>query len=228
MIYTYFLKLNNTPWSDADERLLRLVSEQRAVKIVKQKRTDLKRLSLYSALLTCFALSDIFNVDPLSLEFESEEGKKPRLKNRAENIDFNFSHTTGAILLAICNDGCIGADIENIEARETPFNIMKRFFSEEERSYVNEGLHEQSLRFYECWTAKEAFLKKSGAGLSTSLRAVNTLDDSFSRRIITWHEGSYVCSVCADTPDHDSTLSRDMLNITRLDENELRARILLH
>ena len=224
MIYTFFLKLNNTPWNKTDERLLGCISKERAAIIARQKHDSSKRLSLYSALLTRYALSDILNVSLSALEFEKNENKKPRLKNHAQHIDFSFSHTDGAVLLAVCDNGCIGADIENYETRIPPFNIMKRFFSEDEDLYVNEGLHEQTLRFYECWTAKEAFLKKSGTGLNTNLCAVNTLSETLSRNIITWCEQNYICSVCADD-HHTERLSLDMLNMVRLDEDTLQQRI---
>lgn len=225
MIHTFFLKLNNISWNEVDERLLAHISAKRAAAIAAQKQDGPKRLSLYSALLTRFALSNILNVDAGSLEFVMERNQKPRLKNESLHVDFSFSHTKDAVLLAICDTGSVGADIENYKIRRTPFNIMKRFFSDAERAYVDEGLHEQSLCFYECWTSKEAFLKKNGIGLGTRLSEVNTLDENISRSIITWCEDSYVCSICTDVSSFSKPLSKDALNITHLDEERLRNHI---
>lgn len=226
MIYTFFLKMTNTQWSETDERLLTHVSAERASTIAQRKQGGSKKLSLYSALLTRFALAEILNIDAASLEFVTCNNQKPRLKSEDFHIDFSFSHTQGAVLLAICDNGFVGADIENYKKRRAPFQIMNRFFCEAERTYVNEGLHEESLRFYECWTSKEAFLKKSGVGLNTCLSAINTLDESISRSLVTWCTNDHVCSVCADIPVGSEPLSPASLNITHLNEEELRRHIL--
>jgi 4'-phosphopantetheinyl transferase len=85
-------------------------------------------------------------------------------------LQFNLSHTQGAVLLGICRGRAIGVDVERVREDLVPREIAGRFFSlAEQRALMNLPEAEQRHAFFRCWTRKEAFLKARGHGLSFPL-----------------------------------------------------------
>jgi 4'-phosphopantetheinyl transferase len=85
-------------------------------------------------------------------------------------IDFNISHTTGLIAIAITGTPEIGLDVENIDRRPVDGDLPRRFFSPAEADSL-ESLAEpaRTSRFFDVWTLKEAYIKARGMGLSLPL-----------------------------------------------------------
>ena len=98
-------------------------------------------------------------------EFERTENGKPYAKGAAF---FNISHS-GSFAVAAVSDCEVGVDIERI--RDVNLRIAEKF-SGGEREYILSAESPQKA-FFEIWTAKEAYLKKCGTGLTVPL-------DSFS------------------------------------------------
>lgn len=71
---------------------------------------------------------------------------------------------------AICvlSDKPVGIDIENV--RKANYKVAKRICSDDELSYI--GGNDE--RFFEVWTAKEAYSKFTGEGIAAVLRGVYT------------------------------------------------------
>jgi 4'-phosphopantetheinyl transferase len=68
----------------------------------------------------------------------------------------------------------VGIDIERARTVHDVDQICERFFSAPEVDiFRNIGVAQQQQAFFRCWTAKEAFVKATGEGLSRPL-------DSFS------------------------------------------------
>lgn len=93
-------------------------------------------------------------------------------------LHFNVSHSGDYVLCAV-SDTPIGVDIEQIK----PFRgkMVARFFNDAEAAYVwgdtqvqNESVNDPEVcrRFYLVWTAKEAYTKMTGTGISTDLAAI--------------------------------------------------------
>ena len=91
---------------------------------------------------------------------------------------FNLSHSGDYVLCAV-SDKPIGVDIEQVK----PFRagLVGRYLTEAEAAYVwkdvtsDDGIvtaPEICTRFYRTWTAKEAYVKMTGTGISTDLKAV--------------------------------------------------------
>ena len=110
--------------------------------------------------------------DPRELRFRYSERGKPSLAGPGsdEGLQFNLSHTRGAILLGICRGRAVGVDIEKVREDFRPQEIAARFFSDAEQQALS-SLPEAERRqaFFRCWTRKEAFLKARGDGLSFPL-----------------------------------------------------------
>jgi len=79
----------------------------------------------------------------------------------------SISHSDRMVACAL-SEGPIGIDIERI--RPLDLKICRHLCTEEEKAYCGEDLH----RLFEIWTAKEAWFKKQGTGI-TDLKSVNIL-----------------------------------------------------
>ena len=111
-------------------------------------------------------------MDPREVRFCYSEHGKPFLGSQGAEptLQFNLSHTQGAVLLGICRKRSIGVDVERIREDLDPKEIAGRFFSPFEQGVLRElPKAEQRPAFFRCWTRKEAFLKARGHGLSYPL-----------------------------------------------------------
>lgn len=101
----------------------------------------------------------------------SEHGKPSLAEAHSETgLQFNLSHTQGAVLIAVCQMRAIGVDIERVRDDFSLEKIAARFFSvAEQRALMNLPEAGRREAFFHCWTRKEAFLKARGDGLSFPL-----------------------------------------------------------
>lgn len=120
-------------------------------------------LSLYSS-----------DVSPDQWRFSTNEHGKPHISAPvARPLQFNLSHTSGMIVLAIARNGEVGVDVERQLRGEDSLELAhmaNRFFSPREaRELCALPLQQQADRFYDLWTLKEAYVKACGRGLSMPL-----------------------------------------------------------
>lgn len=113
-------------------------------------------------------LGKYLQLDPRAVRFQLAEKGKPELID--ENIRFNLSHTQGAAVVAIVQKRRIGVDVERIREDTEAMELAERFFSAAEVDWLrSQPASEQIASFFACWTAKEAYVKACGTGLSTPL-----------------------------------------------------------
>ena len=113
---------------------------------------------------------------PLSFQIELSPNGKPFFANCAD-LFFNISHSQTGLAVAFSREE-IGFDLENIHRHRNSLAIAKRFFTIEEIALLNSASQEGSDIFLRIWTAKEAILKLSGAGLSGGLKSAVYLNES--------------------------------------------------
>ena len=83
---------------------------------------------------------------------------------------FNLSHTSGYVMVALCRDVEVGVDIESLRPHLELPGIAERFFSPEEVACWKAGPPARQVEmFYRLWTRKEAFMKAAGLGFGLSL-----------------------------------------------------------
>jgi 4'-phosphopantetheinyl transferase len=102
---------------------------------------------------------------------------KPYIKNN--NINFNISYSEDIVVIAISNN-LIGVDIESIEPSIIDNLSLDGILTyREQRLIQNKGPEERSLTFFKIWTAKEAYLKCIGSGISNPyhLNELELVDD---------------------------------------------------
>lgn len=127
-------------------------------------RSSLKRiLSLYLA------------INPQEIEFHYNDYGKPHLLEKINriNLQFNISHSENIAIYGINCRNLIGVDVEYIRPISDAENLAKRFFSQKEYEYIGKLPSEEKNReFFKFWTAKEAYLKAIGKGISGGLEKV--------------------------------------------------------
>jgi 4'-phosphopantetheinyl transferase len=66
--------------------------------------------------------------------------------------------------------GAVGIDVERIRDEGDALELADRFFSKKEAAWLRSQVEEKRCScFFSCWTAKEAYVKAHGGGLSVPL-----------------------------------------------------------
>lgn len=148
-----------------------------------------RRFIIRRGLLRCI-LSGYLGQSPSEIFFSYNSYGKPALVSMYGEpaLYFNVSHSGGLALYAITQSQEVGVDIERIRPVEDAEDIVKRFFSSQEKAEFNtlpERIKKQA--FFTCWTRKEAVIKAMGQGLSYPLDkfSVSMIPDEKARLVET-------------------------------------------
>jgi len=145
--------------------------------------------------------------------FSKNEYGKPYLRDYP-GFRFNISHTRSAIAVAFSNSD-IGVDIEHVKSPD--IKIAERFFTLQESELIVRSKNPDQA-FCEIWTAKEAYIKFQGEGLSIPLNSFNVLDEAISSLIHTFLANEYIISVCGN----ETNAENDVLTVITEDELLIR------
>lgn len=105
---------------------------------------------------------------PADIKFDVNAFGKPTIGGTA--LRFNFSHSAGAALLGITEHREIGIDIEKVNPTADLLPTARAFFSPDEfAALAAQPEKKRPAAFYHYWTAKEAYVKARGQGLSLAL-----------------------------------------------------------
>jgi 4'-phosphopantetheinyl transferase len=117
-------------------------------------------------------LSRYADVPPAAWRFRAGPQGRPEISAPSghEALRFNLSHTEGLVGCAVTLDHAVGFDVESVERGAEIGAIAQRFFSPSEARALDEvPAPARRRRFFEYWTLKEAYVKATGRGLTTSL-----------------------------------------------------------
>ena len=93
-------------------------------------------------------------------------------------VHFNLSHTEGLAAIAVTRVGAVGIDVERMRDEADILVLAERFFSKKEAAWVRaQAGRERVAAFFSCWTAKEAYVKARGGGLSIPLDGFAVIPD---------------------------------------------------
>jgi len=108
---------------------------------------------------------------PDTLCIERAEHGKPYLADAT--LQFNLSHSGGALLVGLSRDQPLGVDLEAPRRSRPVLELARRWFARRE-SMALAGLPEarQQMAFLRLWTCKEAVLKAHGHGIGYGLDRV--------------------------------------------------------
>lgn len=102
---------------------------------------------------------------------EGPHGRPGLAAGHRADIDFNWSHSGQAALVAVARGAAPGIDLEHLRPRPQALRIARRYFTEAEVARLA-ALGDEAARervFLALWTAKEAVLKALGRGIAFGL-----------------------------------------------------------
>lgn len=169
----------------------------------REKKGDLYRNDTDSLLQKCASLylketSPDSGSDTFREVLRTQKGK-PYFRD--SEIEFSVSHSR-ELWVCLMGHSCCGVDIEFIKRTENAERIVDRFFCEGEKDRFKDALLEdRERRFFDIWTAKEAYAKLKGVGISSGMLDLDSAaaeDEGtvFFRQIDVLK--GYVCTVCAE------------------------------
>ncbi|WP_373514969.1 4'-phosphopantetheinyl transferase superfamily protein [Persicitalea sp.] len=135
-------------------------------------RRDDRLRSLYTRSLLRILVGRYTNQDPLAIHLTKGLRNKPELPNNL-GWHVNAAHSGNWILLAIGRDR-VGIDVEEIKPDFAFTDVIPISFIAQEREYI-EADGKSTVRFYELWTRKEAFVKAIGSGIDETFSQVPAL-----------------------------------------------------
>jgi 4'-phosphopantetheinyl transferase len=109
--------------------------------------------------------------EPAGIQFAYGAHGKPSLpKGPWTDIQFNISHSDTRAVIAMTLGGELGVDIERRRFDIPHDDLVRRFFSARERDSLEKLAPEaRHHAFFRYWTAKEAYIKGRGEGLTVPL-----------------------------------------------------------
>lgn len=131
-------------------------------------------------------LENYLQISPNKIEFEYSNRGKPRLAASMgdSSLQFNVSHSLDYALYGFTNHHLIGVDLEYLREMENITELAKRFFTHREFQLIADLTgREQQKAFFQLWTAKEAYLKALGTGLSSSLTDIELSFDGANPKL---------------------------------------------
>ncbi len=119
-------------------------------------------------------ISHYTGVEVDKIEFQVDKYGKPHFHlASSEEVYFNISHSGEWVFLAFSLDSKVGIDVEERKERLKYERIAKTVFSQEEYDYL---IHMDDIFvFYNIWSAKEAYIKWIGQGLSYDLKSFSVI-----------------------------------------------------
>lgn len=168
---------------------LNALDPQKRARVEKIRQRKAKMRTVFADDLVRTLLSEALGCEKSKVSFAYGEFGKPLLKDGS--YYFNISHCEDIVVAAV-SDRPIGIDVERI--REISPFIAKKYFSPNEQIYLFGHTPrdfdyervlspEARMRFFELWTAKEAYLKCRGTGM-THVKTVDTTRFSFERHLL--------------------------------------------
>lgn len=156
-----------------DDRRLALLSGAERERWAAFRRERDRRLYLLAHCLLRVALSRHGPLEPAEWRFTTPGTGRPELVGgQAEpGLTFSLSHGGAVAACAISTAGRVGVDVEPAD-REVDPGVLDMVLAPAERRLVDAGADAASRRraFLGLWTAKEAYAKAVGEGLSLPLR----------------------------------------------------------
>ncbi len=182
------LNINDVSQSEYDY-FYSIMSSEKRTRVERFRFEKDKKLTVCGELLARKMISDYCSEPPESIVFCVGENGKPYVCNL--KVEFSISHSGDYVLCAV-SDKKIGADIEWM--RDIEDRLISFVCTERERLYVLENTSEKQKRFFEIWTAKEAYFKCIGTGIY-DLKSVCVLDDSIKNNLKTFYNENYAISI---------------------------------
>ncbi|MBI2807960.1 MAG: 4'-phosphopantetheinyl transferase superfamily protein [Planctomycetes bacterium] len=155
--------------------------ERQRMNCFRQERDRL--LFLLSRVLMRTVLASYLGCDAREVRFGADDHGKPILHAGAPGVppvartsgsplQFNLTHSRGAVALAVSGGCDVGVDIEERQRSVEYLALAERFFAPAEAAHLRAlPVEHLPAAFFAVWTLKEAYVKGIGRGLSFPLDA---------------------------------------------------------
>jgi 4'-phosphopantetheinyl transferase len=162
-------------WEKDTDSLLELLDAEERERAARFKFPTPRNQFLISRALLRRALGRYRKIDAREVRFRTTGNGKPEL-GEGGDLRFNLSHTEGVTVFAIARNRQVGVDVERIREDTNALELAERFFSRKEVEWLRSQPSSQHIpSFFSCWTAKEAYIKAQGEGLSLPLSGFGVL-----------------------------------------------------
>jgi 4'-phosphopantetheinyl transferase len=135
---------------------------------------DRRRYIVSHAMLRC-VLGEYLDLPPNQVRIATGPHGKPFVEaaREAGGLQFSLSHSGDLVLLAVSGGGAVGVDVEAVRILRDRGAMAAEALTPSELQQLERLPHGvQDEFFLRWWTAKEAFLKAIGVGLTCPLRQV--------------------------------------------------------
>lgn len=123
-------------------------------------------------------LGQYLGVAPEAIAFSYGDHGKPQLAappSLDPALTFNLAHSGDWVVYALTRGAAIGVDVEAIAPRRYGEGLIQRCLTPQEQHTLSPDLATRQRQFFDYWTAKEAYLKATGQGLSYPMTAVEVV-----------------------------------------------------
>jgi 4'-phosphopantetheinyl transferase len=160
-----------------------LITEEERASIQKFRFERDRREHLVSRALVRACLAHHLQARPESFRFRLGEHGKPSLEPPGD-LFFNASNHREIVVCAIARYEALGVDVEPLSRGDDILGVVETVFSPAEIAVLRRlTLDEQRQRAVTLWTAKEAYIKALGLGLSAPVREI-TIDLDAEPRVV--------------------------------------------
>lgn len=149
------------------EKSLSLMSSERLSQIKKITHKKTRENSVLAELLCKQLVAEYSGALLENITIKRTENGKPYLKGK--DLHISISHSGDFVAAAVCKTP-VGIDIEVL--KEPNLLVENRLCTESDSDFLNAADGDKALRFYKIWTAKEAYFKREGTGI-TNLKSVS-------------------------------------------------------
>jgi 4'-phosphopantetheinyl transferase len=120
---------------------------------------------------------------------DGEHGRPELAEPSQRALQFNWSHSGNAALIAVARGVAPGIDLERVRPHAHAMQLARRFFHPEEVAALAAlPASEQEAAFLQLWTGKEAVLKATGRGIAFGLDRLRLAVAPAPPRVI-WLDG---------------------------------------
>lgn len=175
-IFCFFTEYQESLVLDGAGEIMALLDDGDRERYQRYTHSEKKAELLVSRLLVKSVAARIADVGLRDVILSSESSGKPRMQVKGhdeKNLpSFSVAHTHGLVAVAFYRYGEVGVDAEDmLDTRRHLEAIARRFFSEDEKQYFQEGDGDTSAgRFFTLWTLKESIAKLSREGVIELLK----------------------------------------------------------
>lgn len=169
-----FLNIDSLNQASLD-RWFDSMSDERKIETLTLLPENKKLQKIAADMLCRQMIAEADGIEPTDVIIKKSKNGKPYAEN--SSYKFSISHC-GNLVVCTVSKKEIGVDVEKI--RNIRLKAAEKFACESEINYIGQNTE----RFFEIWTLKEAYFKCKGTGLGADIKSV----------IFNITDGSIICS----------------------------------